>query len=66
VAIEDPCWEILHDTLVNAGLEPVPIPVDEDGLRVEELEHADVSAVAISPAHQYPSDPSWRPSVAGH
>jgi GntR family transcriptional regulator/MocR family aminotransferase len=33
----------------------VPIGVDEDGLDVAKLERADADAVALSPAHQYPT-----------
>jgi GntR family transcriptional regulator/MocR family aminotransferase len=53
VATEDPCWPRLTDTLMRAGLEPVPIAVDEHGLRTHEL--GDVGAVFVTPAHQYPT-----------
>jgi GntR family transcriptional regulator / MocR family aminotransferase len=39
----------------RAGLERVPIGVDDHGLRVEELEHARADAVVVMPAHQHPS-----------
>jgi GntR family transcriptional regulator/MocR family aminotransferase len=55
VAVEDPAWRAIPETVVHAGLEVVPIGVDEDGLDVAELERADADAVALSPAHQYPT-----------
>jgi GntR family transcriptional regulator/MocR family aminotransferase len=55
VAIEDPGWRGIRDTAIAAGLQIVPIPVDEDGLVVERLEREDIDAVALAPAHQYPT-----------
>jgi GntR family transcriptional regulator/MocR family aminotransferase len=54
VAIEDPAWRWQRLTVERAGLEPVPVPVDDDGLRVSELAARDVDAVVVTPAHQYP------------
>ena len=39
----------------EAGLEAIPVAVDEYGLDVGQLESLDVDAVALSPAHQYPT-----------
>jgi GntR family transcriptional regulator/MocR family aminotransferase len=55
VAVEDPGWRAISDTIVQAGLESVPIAVDEHGFDVGQLERVDVDAVALSPAHQYPT-----------
>jgi GntR family transcriptional regulator/MocR family aminotransferase len=55
VAVEDPAWRAIPETVVNAGLEVIPIGVDEHGLDVAELEGVDADAVALSPAHQYPT-----------
>lgn len=55
VAIEDPSWRWQRLTVQNAGLEPVPIRVDEEGLVVSELASAGVDAVVVTPAHQYPT-----------
>ena len=55
VAVEDPAWQAIPETVAHAGLEAIPIPVDEHGLDVGQLERADVDAVALSPAHQYPT-----------
>jgi GntR family transcriptional regulator/MocR family aminotransferase len=55
VGVEDPAWAPIPETVAQAGLEPVPIRVDRRGLDVDELERADVDAVVLSPAHQYPT-----------
>ncbi len=55
VAVEDPCWAPQRSTVLDAGLEAVPVPVDEDGLRVDLLAPLRVGAVVLTPAHQYPS-----------
>ena len=55
IAVEDPTWPAIRETIAQAGLEAVPIPVDEKGLIVSELEGVDVDAVVLSPAHQYPT-----------
>jgi GntR family transcriptional regulator / MocR family aminotransferase len=55
VAIEDPGWSGVAETAVGAGLGCVPVPVDGEGLRVDQLRTRDVEAVAVAPAHQYPT-----------
>ncbi len=55
VAVEDPGWSAQRETARAAGLEPVPIGVDERGLRVSELEGLRVDAVVLTPAHQCPT-----------
>jgi GntR family transcriptional regulator / MocR family aminotransferase len=55
VAIEDPGWSGVAETALDAGLHPVPVPVDEAGLRIDELSTRAVEAVAVAPAHQYPT-----------
>lgn len=55
VAIEDPGWRWQRLTVEQAGLDAVPIRVDEAGLVVAELADADVDAVVLTPAHQYPT-----------
>jgi GntR family transcriptional regulator/MocR family aminotransferase len=54
IAVEDPCF-VYHRLLIKAaGLEPVPVPVDEDGIQTARLAGLDVGAVLLSPAHSYP------------
>jgi GntR family transcriptional regulator / MocR family aminotransferase len=65
VAVEDPAWPGQPDSVALSGLEPVPIPVDASGLVVAELEHADVDAVIVTPAHQYPTGVVLSPQRRG-
>ena len=53
-AVEDPFAPEYAAIVAHAGLEVVPIPVDEDGLRVDRLPNARVDAVLVTAAHQYP------------
>jgi GntR family transcriptional regulator/MocR family aminotransferase len=55
VAVEDPAWRAIPETILQVGLEPVPIGVDTGGLNVAELERLEVDAVVLAPAHQYPT-----------
>jgi GntR family transcriptional regulator / MocR family aminotransferase len=55
VAVEDPGWRWQRYTVEHAGLEAVPVRVDGDGLVVPDLAAADVDAVVMTPAHQYPT-----------
>jgi GntR family transcriptional regulator/MocR family aminotransferase len=55
VALEDPGWHRHRLIAEQAGLEIVPIPVDDEGLRVDELERSDAEVVVITPAHQFPT-----------
>ena len=55
VAIETPGWAGVAETATAAGLHVVPVAVDDDGLRVDELIGERVDAVAVAPAHQYPT-----------
>jgi GntR family transcriptional regulator / MocR family aminotransferase len=54
IAHEDPNNPEDRDVARRAGLEPVPISVDDLGIRVDELERAQVDAVIVTPAHQHP------------
>ena len=56
VWMEEPGYSGAHRALVMAGAEPVPVPVDQEGLDVREgmrrCPHA--RAAYITPSHQYP------------
>jgi len=55
VAVEDPGWPRLAGAVREAGLEPVPIGVDDQGLRVADLDaHPGTRVVLTAPAHQFP------------
>jgi GntR family transcriptional regulator / MocR family aminotransferase len=54
IAVEDPCFGVHREAIRNAGMRPVPIPVDDDGLDVHCLPD-EVGAVLVAPAHSYPT-----------
>jgi len=54
VAVEDPGWHRIRQVVAAAGLEVVPVPVDDEGLRADRLDGR-TGAVIISPAHQFPT-----------
>ena len=55
VAIEDPGWRGQRRTVLGAGLEAVPVGVDECGVDVAALEATGADAVIVTPAHQFPT-----------
>jgi GntR family transcriptional regulator/MocR family aminotransferase len=56
LGFEEPGWSRLRAVARSAGVTPVPIPVDGDGLRVDLLARLPrLRAVVVTPAHQYPS-----------
>jgi GntR family transcriptional regulator / MocR family aminotransferase len=56
IAVEDPGWTRLRQTLERVGLQTVGVPVDGGGLQTEELSrHPGVRAVLVTPAHQFPT-----------
>jgi GntR family transcriptional regulator/MocR family aminotransferase len=55
LALEDPCDPEYHVIVARAGLEPVPVRVDADGIVVDELVRAGVDGVVVTPAHQSPT-----------
>ena len=55
VALEDPGWHQHRLIVEQAGLEVVPVPVDDEGVSVEALAAGGVSAVVVTPAHQFPT-----------
>jgi GntR family transcriptional regulator/MocR family aminotransferase len=52
IGVEDPSHRWRTNTISASGLEVVPVPVDGEGLRVDEI--PDVSAIVVSPDHQFP------------
>jgi GntR family transcriptional regulator/MocR family aminotransferase len=55
IAVEDPCFSYHRRLIRAAGLQPVPVPVDEQGLQTSRLAGLGAGAVLLSPAHSYPS-----------
>lgn len=58
IIVEDPSWSRLREVAAAAGLTPVPVPVDRDGVDVERLiaaaSRTGARAALITPAHQFP------------
>ena len=55
IAVEDPGSRGSRDELAYWGLRPLPVPVDEHGLQVDELARGEARAVLLTPAHQFPT-----------
>jgi GntR family transcriptional regulator/MocR family aminotransferase len=54
IAVEHPGHVEIRDLLRRRGVEPVPVPVDGDGIVVDALPD-DARAVLVTPAHQFPT-----------
>jgi GntR family transcriptional regulator/MocR family aminotransferase len=56
VWMEEPGYSGTHRALVGSGCEPVPVPVDDEGLDVEEgiRRRPSARAAYVTPSHQYP------------
>jgi GntR family transcriptional regulator/MocR family aminotransferase len=54
IAMEDPCLWWHRDVASAAGLDVVPLPVDERGARTDMLGGSDAGTVFLTPAHQFP------------
>jgi GntR family transcriptional regulator / MocR family aminotransferase len=55
IAVEDPGWHVHRLIAEQAGLQTIPVPVDEQGLCVAALADTGASAVLVTPAHQFPT-----------
>jgi GntR family transcriptional regulator/MocR family aminotransferase len=55
IAVEDPGWLPHRLIAEQAGLEVIPVPVDEAGLDVAALEGSDAEAIVVTPAHHFPT-----------
>ena len=55
IACEDPGWGQQRLVAEQAGLEPVPLSVDEHGIDVATLERSGCEAVVVTAAHQFPT-----------
>ncbi|MER5780340.1 PLP-dependent aminotransferase family protein [Streptomyces mobaraensis] len=55
LGVEDPGHPGEREFITSAGLRPVGIPVDDDGLRVDLLERSGVRAVLTTPGNQFPT-----------
>ena len=55
LAMEDPGFWLHRMVLRHNGIEPIPVPVDDDGLDVASLADSGATAVLATPAHQSPT-----------
>jgi GntR family transcriptional regulator/MocR family aminotransferase len=55
IGLEDPGSAAVRGHLGLQGLDPVPVPVDADGLDVRALAAIGLRAVFVTPAHQFPT-----------
>jgi GntR family transcriptional regulator/MocR family aminotransferase len=55
LAMEEPGFWLHRMVLRHNGIDPVPVPVDDEGLDVASLADSDASAVLTTPAHQSPT-----------
>ena len=57
VWVEDPSYPMTFKALAAAGLQPVPVPVDDQGLMVAEgvRRAPGARAAVVTPSHQYPT-----------
>ena len=55
VAVEDPGSLGTRQHLQNGHLATPPVPVDDDGVRVDALRDTGARAVLLTPAHQFPT-----------
>ncbi|MFF7650315.1 PLP-dependent aminotransferase family protein [Streptomyces sp. NPDC007983] len=55
LAVEHPGWGRLRDAATSVGLRLYPVPVDHDGLRVDDLARTPARAVIVGAAHQFPT-----------
>lgn len=69
IVVENPGHAEQCADLRAAGLELVPVPVDDGGLLVDRLTGIDAGAALVTPAHQYPTgavlDPVRRAALLG-
>jgi GntR family transcriptional regulator/MocR family aminotransferase len=62
LAVEHPGWPRLRDAATSAGLRVHPVPVDHDGLRVDDLARTTARAVVVGAAHQFPTGAALSPA----
>ena len=55
IAIEDPGYNGARNIFINNGYEVIPIGLDEDGIKIEDLENSSAKIVYVTPSHQFPT-----------
>jgi len=54
IGVEDPGYPLFRSTFAAHGYQVVPIPLDEDGIHLEQLAASGVRLACVSPSHQFP------------
>jgi GntR family transcriptional regulator/MocR family aminotransferase len=52
--IEDPCYRMARQVFASTGASPIPIAVDEDGMKTELLAGINARLAYVTPSHQFP------------
>ncbi|MER9958011.1 PLP-dependent aminotransferase family protein [Mesorhizobium australicum] len=52
--IEDPCYRMARQVFASTGASPIPVIVDEDGMRTELLAGIGARLAYVTPSHQFP------------
>ena len=53
-ALEDPGFHRTRTVLQDFGVHTIPIPLDEEGINLQQLKNSNASAVYVTPSHQFP------------
>ncbi|BDH61665.1 GntR family transcriptional regulator [Lysinibacillus sp. PLM2] len=54
VAIEDPGYAEVRSVLIDERCQITPIPLEDDGISISELQKSNAEAVYVTPSHQFP------------
>ena len=65
IAVEEPCFALHREAVAVAGLQPIPVGIDANGMDTRRLPHLDVGAVLLAPAHSYPTGAVLSPRRRG-
>lgn len=55
VAVEDPGYEDIYTTVAGVGKTAIPIAVDEEGIRVDDLIESGAKIAVVVPSRQFPT-----------
>ena len=55
IAFEDPAYKQAYRMAESLGYQTVPIPLDKNGMKIEELESSGADIAYVTPSHQYPT-----------
>jgi GntR family transcriptional regulator / MocR family aminotransferase len=62
LGMEEPTVPAHREVVAAAGFEIVPLEVDDEGVRVDQLEASRADAVLVTPAHQFPLGSTLSPA----